>query len=103
MVSITLAGGTKEGEEKEEEFTISGVTAAFARVILAGRLNSGQPRSAAGFELEVIAATIIGVLLMGVMANGLIIMDVDSFWQHVVRGVILIIAVYFDQKRKEKA
>ena len=100
-------------------FIVSGVTAALAGVILAGRLNSGQPRSAAGFELEVIAATIlggtslsggeghlfgtiIGVLLMGVMANGLIIMDIDPFWQHVVSGIILIVAVYFDQRRKER-
>jgi ribose transport system permease protein len=100
-------------------FMISGVTAALAGIVLAGRLNSGQPRSAAGFELEVIAATIlggtslsggeghlfgtiIGVLLMGVMANALTIMDVDPFWQHVVKGAILIIAVYLDQRRKER-
>jgi ribose/xylose/arabinose/galactoside ABC-type transport system permease subunit len=104
---------------KYTAFVLSGVTAALAGVILAGRLNSGQPRSASGFELEVIAATIlggtslsggeghllgtiIGVLLVGVMSNGLIIMDVDPFWQHVVSGFILILAVYFDQRRKER-
>jgi ribose transport system permease protein len=115
-----IRSGININRVKYVTFIISGMTAALAGVILAGRLNSGQPRSAAGFELEVIAATIlggtslsggeghllgtiIGVLLMGVMANGLIIMDVDPFWQHVVQGVILIVAVYFDQIRKERA
>ncbi len=115
-----IRSGININKIKYITFIVSGMTAALAGIILAGRLNSGQPRSAAGFELEVIAATIlggtslsggeghlfgtiIGVLLMGVMANGLIIMDVDPFWQHVVSGIILIVAVYFDQKRKEKA
>jgi ribose transport system permease protein len=115
-----IRSGINTDKIKYITFIVSGVTAALAGIILAGRLNSGQPRSAAGFELEVIASTIlggtslsggeghlfgtiIGVLLMGVMANGLIIMDVDPFWQHVVRGIILIVAVYFDQKRKEAA
>lgn len=114
-----MRSGIKINRVKYITFVISGMTAALAGVILAGRLNSGQPRSAAGFELEVIASTIlggtslsggeghligtiIGVLLMGVMANGLIILDVDPFWQNVVRGAILIIAVYFDQRRKER-
>ena len=91
-------------------------------MILTARLNSGQPNLGNGFELTVIAATIlggtslaggqgsllgtlIGIMILGVLNNGLILMNVSSFYQEVVRGVVIIIAVLVDNnrmKQKEK-
>jgi ribose transport system permease protein len=98
-------------------FVIVAVTAALAGLIMTGRLNSFQPTIGAGFELNVIAAvilggtrltggegsisgTLLGVLILGVLTNGLVLMDVNSFWQEVVRGSVIILAVIFDEYRK---
>ncbi|MCL5985567.1 MAG: ABC transporter permease [Actinobacteria bacterium] len=113
----TLLAGINANKIKFAAFIISGILAAIAGVVLAARLNSSQPRSAAGFELNVIAATIfggtslsggrgnligtiLGVITLGVLLDGLIIFDVNPFYQEIVRGIILILAVFFDQLRR---
>jgi ribose transport system permease protein len=98
-------------------FIIVAVAAAISGLITAGRLNSFQPTIGLGFELNVIAAvilggtrltggegtvsgTVLGVLILGVLANGLVLLDVNTFWQDVVRGSVIILAVAIDEYRK---
>lgn len=101
-------------------FIISGVTAAISALILTARLNSGQPLAGTGIELDVIAAvvvggtslyggrgsiigSVIGAMLIGVISNGLTLMAVNAYWQPVVKGIIIVVAVLFDQfSRLEK-
>lgn len=100
-------------------FMISGFLTAFAALVLAGRMNSGQPSAGTGFEMSVISAVvlggvslnggrgnvigvIIGAFILSVLANGMVLMDVNTFYQDVIRGVILILAVFLDA-RKEMA
>ncbi|MBL6675536.1 MAG: ABC transporter permease, partial [Alphaproteobacteria bacterium] len=88
-------------------------------IILASLMDTGQQGSAKGFELIVIAAvllggtsfkggsgtvigTILGILILKVIDNGIILMRIPQEFQLVVPGVILILAVYFDTLRKEK-
>jgi ribose/xylose/arabinose/galactoside ABC-type transport system permease subunit len=100
-------------------FVIVALAAAVSGLITAGRLNSFQPTIGLGFELNVIAAvilggtrlnggegtvsgTVLGVLILGVLANGLVLLDVNSFWQEVVRGTVIILAVAIDEYRKRR-
>lgn len=97
-------------------FTIQGAICALAGLILASRMTSGQPTAAIGFELNVISAcvlggvslnggkatisgVVIGVLIMGTLQNAMSLMNVDAFYQYVVRGTVLLLAVGIDQYR----
>ncbi|MTH53498.1 ribose ABC transporter permease [Bacillus mangrovi] len=101
-------------------YTLSGMLAGLAGVVLAGRLFSGQPTAGLGYELDAIAAvilggtslvggagriqgTIIGVLIMGVITNGLTLMDVSYYWQLVVKGGVIVAAVLIDRLRSKGA
>jgi ribose transport system permease protein len=98
-------------------YTLSGVLAGLAAVILAGRMNSGFPLAGSGAELDSIAAVIIGgasffggigsvwgtltgALIMGVLRNGLNLLNVSSFWQTVVIGIVIVVAVWIDVLRQ---
>lgn len=115
----TLLAGINTQKIKFGAFLLCGILASVSGIILAARLNSAQPRSAYGFELLVISAvifggtslsggrgnlagTMIGVLTLGVISNALVIYDVNPFYIEVVRGLILIIAVFIDQLRRGK-
>jgi L-arabinose transport system permease protein len=95
-------------------FLLQGLVTAMAGLILASRITSGQPNAAQGFELDVISACVlggvslqggkarifgvlIGVLIMGTVENVMNLMDVDAFYQYLMRGVILLVAVLLDQ------
>ncbi|MCW5221440.1 L-arabinose ABC transporter permease AraH [Verminephrobacter aporrectodeae] len=95
-------------------FLIQGVVAALAGVILASRITSGQPNAAIGFELNVISACVlggvslmggrasmsgvlVGVLIMGTVQNAMSLLNIDVFYQYLVRGSILLAAVLVDQ------
>jgi ribose transport system permease protein len=97
-------------------FTISGFLAAFAGVVLAARMFSGQPSVGQGYELDAIAAcvlggvsmsggigrisgTIFGGIVIGIISNGLNLMGVSSFWQLFVKGMIILIAVLIDAQK----
>jgi putative multiple sugar transport system permease protein len=101
-------------------FVIMGALAALAGLIFAARLNVSTPKAGAGFELEVIAAcfiggaattggvgkivgAVIGAFIIGVMNNGMSIMGVGIDWQQVIKGAVLMLAVFLDVYYKAKA
>jgi ribose transport system permease protein len=105
--------GLKVDRIKIYVYTLSGLLTGLAGIILASRLASGQPFAGQGFELDVIAAvivggtslaggkgnisgTIIGVMLIGILSNGLTLLNVDSYYQMVIKGAIIILAVLID-------
>jgi ribose/xylose/arabinose/galactoside ABC-type transport system permease subunit len=98
-------------------YVVCGATAALAGLVLTARVGSARPAAAATFELDVITAvilggaslsggrgtlwgTLIGLLLIGVINNGLILSQVPAFWQQVVKGAILLSAVLYDEYRR---
>ena len=100
-------------------YTLSGAIVGIGGLIIASRLNSAQPALGLGYELEAIAAvviggtslsggrgtilgTLIGALIMAVLLNGLRILSVAQEWQTVVTGAIIILAVYADNVRRQK-
>lgn len=101
-------------------YIISGVVGAIAGIVLAAMLGAAAPNAAGSHLLTVIAAIILGgtslyggrgsvwgtvlaVLILGTLNNGLTLLDVSSFWQEITRGVVLIAAVAFDQIRTRAA
>ncbi len=99
--------------------TYSGIMAGLAGIVLASRMYSGQRAAGDGAEMDAIAAvvvggtsmaggsgkiggTIIGGLIIGVLNNGLNLMNVNSFWQYVVKGCVILLAVYLDYIRNKK-
>ncbi|WCG34369.1 ABC transporter permease [Enterococcus dispar] len=97
-------------------FTISGLLAAFSGLVLCSRMFSGQPSVGEGYEMDAIAAcvlggvsmsggqgrisgTVIGALVIGIISNGLNLMGVSSFWQLIVKGIIIVIAVLIDSQK----
>ena len=101
-------------------YTLCGFFAGLAALLLAGRTNSGFPNAGIGAELDAIAAVIIGgasffggrgtvlgvfagVLIMGLLRNGLNLMNVSVFWQQLLIGLIIILAVYVDVLRRRAA
>lgn len=100
-------------------YAYAGLLSGLAGMILTSRIASGQPTAGTMYELDAIAAaviggtslaggigtiggTIIGALIIGVMNNGLDLMNVSSYWQQILKGVIITVAVYIDA-RKNKA
>jgi len=98
-------------------YTFCGAMAGLAGIVLAARITTGQPNAGTGYELDAIAAvviggtslsggvgrisgTILGVLLVGVINNGLDLMNVSSYYQAIVKGAIIISAVWLDRNRK---
>jgi ribose transport system permease protein len=94
-------------------YILSGLLTGIAAIIMLSRLNTGQPKIGLGFELQVITAVVlggvsifggqgrlvgvlIGVMIMGVLSNGMIILDVSEYYQQIIRGVVLLSAVAFD-------
>lgn len=97
-------------------YIVSGVTATLAGLILLSRLSSAQPTIGTGYEMDAIAAvvlggtsmsggrgkiygTLVGVIIIAVLNNGLNIMNVSSYYQDVVKGLVILLAVLSDRKR----
>ncbi|MDO4632721.1 MAG: ribose ABC transporter permease [Eubacteriales bacterium] len=100
-------------------YTYTGLMAGLAGIVTASRLYSGQPTAGDGAEMDAIAAvvvggtsmsggsgriggTLIGVLIIGVLNNGLNLMGVDSNWQYIVKGMVILLAVYVDWIRSRR-
>ncbi|NOU91481.1 ABC transporter permease [Paenibacillus sp. LMG 31460] len=100
-------------------YSLTGVFSGIAGIMMASRLNSAQPALGSGYELEAIAAvviggtslsggkgsilgTVIGALIMSVLTNGLRILSVKQEWQTVIVGVVVVLAVYADMIRRRK-
>ena len=101
-------------------FALQGLVCAIAGILLASRITSGQPNAATGLELSVISAcvlggvslaggraamtgVIVGVLIMGIAENVMNLLNIQAFYQYVVRGLILLIAVLLDNLRSSAA
>lgn len=101
-------------------YTFSGFMAAVAGIVLASRMFSGQPTAGNAAELDAIAAvvlggtsmsggygriggTVIGALIIGVLSNGLNLIGVSSFWQYIVKGIVILVAVYADVIKRRNA
>ncbi|WP_171237032.1 ABC transporter permease [Ruegeria sp. HKCCA6837] len=101
-------------------YALAGAICGIAGILIASRLNSAQPALGLGYELEAIAAvviggtslsggrgtilgTLIGALIMAVLTNGLRVLSVAQEWQTVVTGAIIILAVYADMARRKKS
>jgi ribose transport system permease protein len=110
--------GLRVKKQKLAIYALSGVFAAAAGVVLAARLSSAQPQAADGYELDAIAAvviggaslaggtgkasgTLVGALILAVLRNGLNLLNVSAFWQQVVIGVVIALAVLLDTVRRK--
>lgn len=100
-------------------FTLQGLVASLAGVLLAARLGIGDPKTAQGSELSIISACVLGgvslaggvgkmshviagVFIMGVVENAMNLLNIDSFYQYIVRGAILLAAVMLDQLKQRR-
>jgi inositol transport system permease protein len=112
------ASGIELNTIKMAVYTLCGGLAALAGILLTSRITTGQPNAGAGFELDAIAAaiiggtstsggsgtmtgTLIGALLIGVISNGLDLLNVTSYYQQVVMGAIIIGAVVLDSVNRK--
>lgn len=111
------AAGINVDRVKILVYGVSGLYCGFAGLVLVGRMNSANALMAEGLELQTIAAvviggtnlfggkgsvfgTLVGAILMGVLSNGLNLLNVEPFWQRVVNGLLIVAVVVFDQWRR---
>jgi inositol transport system permease protein len=117
--SAALASGIHVTAIKTMAYTICGALAGLAGIVLASRITTGQPNAGIAYELDAIAAaviggtslsggtgkvtgTLLGALLMGVINNGLDLMNVSSYYQQIIKGVIIVGAVWLDQRGRSQ-
>jgi len=113
---VSFIAGIKINRIKIFAYALTGMLSAIAGAIITARLNSAQPTAGTGYELDAIAAvvlggtslaggkghivgTLIGALIIGTLNNGLNILDVSSFYQQVVKGIVILLAVLADRKK----
>ncbi|SFB12205.1 ribose transport system permease protein [Lentibacillus halodurans] len=113
----SILSGIKADRVKIGVYALTGMLSVLGGVILTSRLNSAQPTAGEMFELDAIAAvviggtslmggrgritgTLIGALIIGVIDNGLNLMNVSSFYQQIVKGGVILLAVLLDRKSK---
>ena len=114
-----IFSGVNVARTKMMVYTMSGFLAAFTGVVLCARMASGQPTAGQSFEMDAIAATVlggtsmsggvgkigstmIGVLIIGVLNNGLNLLGLNSFWQQIAKGIVILLAVYVDMLKKRR-
>lgn len=112
-----LASGIHTDSVLRRAFVFNGILAAIAGIVLMSRINSGQPAGGVAYEFDAITAvvvggtslmggtgtimgTVIGAMIIGVINNILNLMNVSSYWQQIVKGVIIAVAVILDVKTK---
>lgn len=112
-----LLSGLSTTKIKSSAYIINGVLSALAGIILTARLISAQPTAGSGYELDAIAAvvlggtslsggqgtvigTIIGALIIGILNNALNLLDVSAYYQMIAKAIVILIAVLLDRKQK---
>jgi len=117
-INAARASGIKVDNVIVSTFAISGFLSGLTGMVLASRLNSAQPTAGMGYELDAIAAvvlggtnlfggegelwgTLVGAFIMGILNNGLNMLNVSSFYQQVVKGIVILIAVTVAQSGKK--
>lgn len=115
----TRLSGVRVSRYKLMVYSLSGLTSAIAGLILSSRLMSGQPNAGVGFEMDAIAAvvmggtsisggrgsiigTLIGAMMLGVLNNGLNMMGVSPYVQNIIKGMIILFAIYISRERRKK-
>lgn len=111
--------GVNVKKEIYKIYIMVGFLGALASLTLMSRVNSGQPSAGDGYEMDIITAVvlggvsvsggegklskvIVGVIFMGVLANGMMMLNINEYWQRVVKGLVLIAAVGIDIRSREK-
>jgi ribose transport system permease protein len=101
-------------------YTIGGMLAGVAGLLVTSKLNSAQPNAGMSYELDSIAAvviggtslnggrgtiigTVLGCLIIGVLNNGLVLLGVSAVWQQVIKGLVILVAVAVDKAGSKKA
>ena len=101
-------------------YTIGGILAAVGGIMVTSRLDSAQPNAGASYELDSIAAvviggtslsggrgtimgTVLGAIIIGVLNNGLVLLDVSPFWQQVIKGGVILLSVIVDKMNAKEA
>lgn len=110
----TRLSGINVKSTKYKIYMLESLLAALAGIVLLSRVNSGQPKAGEGYEMDIITAVVLGgvsiaggtgkitgvitgVLLMGVLTNGMILINVDEYTQWIIKGTVLLLAVSLDQ------
>lgn len=110
---VSRLAGINVGSIKVIVYAISGMLAALAGIVLTARLQSAQPTAGTSYELDAIAAvvlggtslmggrgTLVGALIIGVLNNALNLMDVSSYYQMIAKGAVILLAVLVDSRGK---
>lgn len=117
--TATKLSGINTDKIKISVYALNGFLAAVSGIILTSRLNSAQPMAGEGYELDAIAAvvlggtslsggsgtvigTIVGALIIAVLNNGLNLLNVSSFYQLVAKGAVILLAVFLDRKSQQQ-
>ena len=115
-----LLAGVRVARVRMRVYVISGFCAALVGVIIAAQLGAAHPATGETFELNAIAAvvlggtslmggrgtitgTLIGAFVIGVLADGLVLLGVSEFWQMVIKGLVIVLAVVLDQYQKRSS
>lgn len=118
--SAARLSGVPVKQIKTWVYTLAGMLAAIGGLLVTARLDSAQPNAGLSYELDAIAAvviggtslsggrgtilgTVLGALIIGVLNNGLVLLDVSPFWQQVVKGMVILLAVIIDKSSKKEA
>lgn len=119
-VEAAKLSGINVDKIKRWAYIISGILTAITAMLLAARMSTGQPNAGIGFEFQVIAAVvlggvsltggkgtlsgaIIGILILSVLSNIMVLRNVNSFYQEIARGVVILLAVYIDAQNRISA
>jgi ribose transport system permease protein len=110
-----LLSGINVDSVKTKVYIWSGILAAIGGLMVTSRLDSAQPNAGTGYELDAIAAvviggtslsggkgtiwgTVLGAITIGILNNGLVLLGVSPFWQQIVKGLVILLAVIIDRK-----